>query len=113
VRCGRAEERFDPQIKQEQAADEANWHLNTDEEVCEKGETESGDDAVKSVCGGDAQPGDETREPPMRERAADGEDADGSDGRGDGYADEEAAKEQSERSLSLFILYGLEATRIA
>jgi hypothetical protein len=41
----------------------------------------------------------------MRQRAADGEDADGTDGGGNRKAEDETANEQPEGSLSLFILY--------
>jgi hypothetical protein len=76
--------------------------LQTDEKVGEECETEGGNDAVDGIGSGDAQPGDETRKSPVCERATDGEDADGSDRRGDRDADDEAANEQSEGTLSLF-----------
>jgi hypothetical protein len=86
--------------------------LQTNEKVGEECETEGGDDAVDGIGGGDAQPGDETRESSVCERAANGEDADRSDGRGDRDADDEAANEQPEGTLSLFILYGLHAKSV-
>ena len=92
----RGAEGLDPEIEQKQPAEQPEPHPLVDQRIGHCGQAEAGDGAVEPVGGRRAHAGKQPDDAAVGQRAADAEDADRPDRRGDGKADEPARDEKSE-----------------